>query len=153
MPTSIYTILETAANTLAFAETYHRTIATLTSRDDYLTDALEFLLAEKRRDDHVRKNKTYSRRENFVIRGFTTANNDNETYYDQLRAILRAMEIQQTNKIPCVMCQCLNNNRWIIVRLQLCRDRERIWTNQHKLKNNNYYTSTAEDFLLATLNP
>ena len=58
MQTSIYTILEIAANALAFAETYHRTIATLTSRDDCLTDALKFLLAEKRRDDHDLKNKT-----------------------------------------------------------------------------------------------
>ena len=94
MQTSIPTISETAANALALVETFQTTIATLTSRVDYLTDALEFLLEENRkRDDHVLKNETYSKRENLVFRGFTTVNNDNETCDDKVRTILRAMGI------------------------------------------------------------
>ena len=145
MQTSIPTISETAANALALVETFQTTIATLTSRVDYLTDALEFLLEENRkRDDHVLKNETYSRRENLVFRGFKTANNDNETCDDKVRTILRAMGIQQPNKIPFVRCHYLNDNKQIIVRFQLYSDRERIWTNRYKLKNTNYYI--AEDF-------
>ena len=141
----IQTSIETAANAMALVKTQQTTIDTLTSRVDYLTNALEFLLTENRkRDDHVLKNETYSRRDNLVFRGFTTANNDNESCVDKVGTILRAMGIQQPHKIPFIRCHYLNDNKQIIVRFQLYTDRERIWTNRYKLKNTNYYI--AEDF-------
>ena len=135
---------------MALVKTQQTTIDTLTSRVDYLTNALEFLLTENRRqDDHVLKNETYSRRDNLVFRGFTTANNDNETCVNKVGTILRAMGIQQPHKIPFIRCHYLNDNKQIIVRFQLYTDRERILTNRYKLKNTNYYI--AEDFSPAVI--
>ena len=130
---------------MALVKTQQTTIDTLTSRVDYLTNVLDFLLtANRRRDDHVLKNETYSRCDNLVFRGFTTANNDNESCVDKVGTILRAMDIQQPHKIPFIRCHYLNDNKQITVRFQLYTDRERIWTNRYKLKNTNYYI--AEDF-------
>ena len=132
---------------MALVETQPTTIDTLTSRVDYLTNALEFLITEnKRRDDHVLKNEAYCRRDNLVFRGFATANNDNDSCVDKVGIILRAMGIQQPHKIhvPFVRCLYLNDNKQIIVRFQRYTDKERVWTNRYKLKNINYYI--AEDF-------
>ena len=147
--TNIYENLQIATDTadkaLRLAEHQETVIANLSSKVDYLSEALEFLLNEnKKRDEHVLRNETYSRRDNLIFRGYTVARDDPETCEAKVRKIITVMGIPHPQKIPFVRCHYLNDQKQIIVRFQLYSDRERIWINRYKLKQTSFYV--AEDF-------
>ena len=96
----------------------------------------------RRRDEHILSNETYSRRDNLVFRGYVVNRDDTESPEVKVRNILRSMQI--TEMIPFIRCHYLNGNRQIIVRFQWYSDRERIWKNRYRLKGTNFYI--AEDF-------
>ena len=86
--TEIRTVTDTANEALSLAEANKSTIDLLTSKVDtemaskldHLADAVEFLLSENRkRDSHILRNESYSRRENLVFRGFHVARDDTES--------------------------------------------------------------------------
>ena len=113
--------------------------------DNYISDAVEFLLIENRkRDDHILRNESYSRRENLVFRGYTVAQDDPESSEDKVRNIIRAMGIPNEKNIRFQRCHYLDNKKQIIARFQHYTDRERVWLNRYKLKQTTYYI--AEDF-------
>ena len=117
----------------------------MSSKLDNLTDAVQFLLSENRkRDNHILRNETYSRRDNLVFRGFRVARNDPESCEDKVRKIIREMGIPSANNIRFVRCHYLNEQKQIIARFQWFSDRERVWSNRFKLKDKSYYV--AEDF-------
>ena len=119
------------------------TIDQLTSKVTYLSGALEFVLSDNRkRDEQILNNETYSRRDNLIFRGFVVGRNDRETPEMKVRSILSTMQI--TDNIPFVRCHYLYGNKQIIVRFQWYSDREKIWKNGYKLKGSNFYV--AEDY-------
>ena len=119
------------------------TIDQLTSKVTYLSEALEFVLSDNRkRDEQILNNETYSRRDNLIFRGFVVGRNDRETPEMKVRSILSTMQI--TDNIPFVRCHYLYGNKQIIVRFQWYSDREKIWKNRYKLKGSNFYV--AEDY-------
>ena len=113
--------------------------------DNYISDAVEFLLSEnKKRDEHILRNESYSRRENLVFRGYKIVRDDPESSKDKVRKIIKAMGIPNVQSIRFQRCHYLNNKKQIIVRSQQYADRERIWLNRYKLKQTTYYV--AKDF-------
>ena len=117
----------------------------MSSKLDNLTDAVQFLLSENRkRDNHILRNETYSLRDNLVFRGFRVVRNDPESCEDKVRKIIREMGIPSANNIRFVRCHYLNEQKQIIARFQWFSDRERVWSNRFKLKDKSYYV--AEDF-------
>ena len=116
------------------------TIDKLTSKVTYLSEALEFVLSDnRRRDEQILNNETYSRRDNLVFRGFVVGRNDGETPEIKVRNIFSTMQLR--DNIPFVRCHYLNGNRQIIVRFQWYSDREKIWKNRYKLKGSNFYVA------------
>ena len=80
--TAIQTFTETADAAYKLAQPNKAEVDSLSAKfdslsskvDNYISDAVEFLLIENRkRDDHILRNKSYSRRENLVFRGYTVA--------------------------------------------------------------------------------
>ena len=117
----------------------------MASKLHHLEDAVEFLLSENRkRESHILRNETYSRRENLVFRGFHVAIDDPESCEDKVRKIIKDMGIQNADSIRFMRCHYLNDKKQIIARFQLFSDRERVWRNRYKLKQTTYYV--AEDF-------
>ena len=136
---------ETANEALKLAEHQETVIAKLSSKVNYLSEALEFLLNEnKKRDEHLVRNETYSRRDNLIFRGYTVTNNDPEKCEEKVRNIIKVMGIPHSQNIPFVRCHYLNDQKQIIVRFQPFSDRERVWVNRYKLKQTSFYV--AEDF-------
>ena len=136
---------ETANEALKLAEHQETVIAKLSSKVNYLSEALEFLLNEnKKRDEHLVRNETYSRRDNLIFRGYTVSNNDPEKCEEKVMNIIKVMGIPHSQNIPFVRCHYLNDQKQIIVRFQQFSDRERVWVNRYKLKQTSFYV--AEDF-------
>ena len=136
---------ETANEALKLAEHQETVIAKLSSKVNYLSEALEFLLNEnKKRDEHLVRNEAYSRRDNLIFRGYTVTNNDPEKCEEKVRNIIKVMGIPHSQNIPFVRCHYLNDQKQIIVRFQQFSDRERVWVNRYKLKQTSFYV--AEDY-------
>ena len=115
----------------------------MTSKIKYLSEAMEFLLSDtKRQDENILNNESYSRRDNMVFSGYNVQPNDPETCEVKVRNILKIMGIK--DNIPFVRCHYINGQNQIIVRLQWYSDRDQIWKNRYKLKGTNIYI--AEDF-------
>ena len=75
--TTIQTVTETADAAYRLALSNKANVDLLTAKidalaskvDNYLSDAAEFLLSENRKhDDHIHRNESYSRRDNLVFR-------------------------------------------------------------------------------------
>ena len=136
---------ETANEALKLAEHQETVIAKLSSKVNYLSEALEFLLNEnKKRDEHLVRNEAYSRRDNLIFRGYTVTNNDPEKCEEKVRNIIKVMGIPHSQNIPFIRCHYLNDQKQIIVRFQQFSDRERVWANRYKLKQTSFYV--AEDY-------
>ena len=115
----------------------------VTSKINHLSEAIEFLMSDtKRQDDNILNNESYSRRDNILFRGFTVTPDDQETCETKVRNILEIMDIK--DDIPFVRCHYMNGQKQIIVRLQWYSDRVRIWKNRYKLKGTNIFIT--EDF-------
>ena len=115
----------------------------VTSKIKHLSEAVEFLMDDtKRQDENILNNESYSRRDNILFRGFTVNPEDQETCETKVRNILKSMDIH--DDIPFVRCHYMNGQKQIIVRLQWHSDRVRIWRNRYKLKGTNIFI--AEDF-------
>ena len=151
--TTLQTVTETADAAYKLAQSNKAEVDSLSAKFDslaskvnnYISDAVEFLLIEnKKRDDHILRNESYSRRENLVFRGYTAANDDPESSEDKVRNIIRAMGIPNEKNIRFQRCHYLNDKKQIIARFQHYTDRERVWLNRYKLKQTTYYI--AEDF-------
>ena len=151
--TAIQTVTETADAAYKLAQSNKAEVDSLSAKldslsskvDNYISDAVEFLLIENRkRDDHILRNESYSRRENLVFRGYTVAQDDPESSEDKVRNIIRAMGIPNEKNIRFQRCHYLDNKKQIIARFQHYTDRERVWLNRYKLKQTTYYI--AEDF-------
>ena len=151
--TTLQTVTETADAAYKLAQSNKAEVDSLSAKFDslaskvnnYISDAVEFLLIENRkRDDHILRNESYSRRENLVFRGYTVANDDPESSEDKVRNIIRAMGIPNEKNIRFQRCHYLNDKKQIIARFQHYTDRERVWLNRYKLKQTTYYI--AEDF-------
>ena len=151
--TTIQTVTETADAAYTLAQSNKTNVDSLSDKidvlaskvDNYLSDAVEFLLSENRkRDDHILRNESYSRRDNLVFRGYNVAKDDPESSADKVRNILRAMGIPNVQHIQFQRCHYLNDKKQIIARFQHYTDRERVWLNRYKLKNTTFYI--AEDF-------
>ena len=151
--TTLRTVTETADAAYKLAQSNKAEVDSLSAKFDslaskvnnYISDAVEFLLIENRkRDDHILRNESYSRRENLVFRGYTVANDDPESSEDKVRNIIRAMGIPNEKNIRFQRCHYLNDKKQIIARFQHYTDRERVWLNRYKLKQTTYYI--AEDF-------
>ena len=85
--------------------------------DNYFSDAVEFLLSEnKKRDEHILRNESYSRRENIVFRGYKVTRDDPESSEDKVRKIIKAMGIPNVQSIRFQRCHYLNDKKQIIVR-------------------------------------
>ena len=78
--TTLQTVTETADAAYKLAQSNKAEVDSLSAKFDslaskvnnYISDAVEFLLIEnKKRDDHILRNESYSRRENLVFRGYT----------------------------------------------------------------------------------
>ena len=135
----------TTNEALKLAEHQETVIAKLSSKVNYLSEALEFLLNEnKKRDEHLVRNETYSRRDNLIFRGYTVTNNDPEKCEEKVRNIIKVMGIPHSQNIPFVRCHYMNDQKQMIVRFQQFSDRERVWVNRYKLKQTSFYV--AEDF-------
>ena len=88
--TNIYENLQIATDTadkaLKLAEQQETVIAKLSSKVDYLSEALKLLLNKNKKfDEHVLRNETYSRRDNLIFRGYTVARVDPETCEAKVR--------------------------------------------------------------------
>ena len=151
--TAIQIVTETADAAYKLAQSNKAEVDSLSAKfdslsskvDNYISDAVEFLLIENRkRDDHILRNESYSRRENLVFRGYTVAQDDPESSEDKVRNIIRAMGIPNEKNIRFQRCHYLDNKKQIIARFQHYTDRERVWLNRYKLKQTTYYI--AEDF-------
>ena len=151
--TAIQTVTETADAAYKLAQSNKAEVDSLSAKfdslsskvDNYISDAVEFLLIENRkRDDHILRNESYSRRENLVFRGYTVAQDDPESSEDKVGNIIRAMGIPNEKNIRFQRCHYLDNKKQIIARFQHYTDRERVWLNRYKLKQTTYYI--AEDF-------
>ena len=151
--TTIQTVTETADAAYTLAQSNKTNVDSLSDKidvlaskvDNYLSGAVEFLLSENRkRDDHILRNESYSRRDNLVFRGYNVAKDDPESSADKVRNILRAMGIPNVQHIQFQRCHYLNDKKQIIARFQHYTDRERVWLNRYKLKNTTFYI--AEDF-------
>ena len=137
--------MDTANNALRKAEDNQSTIESLTSKVEHLSDAVEFLLSEnKKQKDNLIRNEVYTRRENLIFRGFNVSKNDSESCEHKVRMILRTMGIPNFDNIPFTRCHYLREQKQIIVRFQWYPDRERVWMNKYKLKRTKFYVS--EDF-------
>ena len=141
--TTIQTVTETADAAYTLAQSNKTNVDSLSDKidvlaskvDNYLSDAVEFLLSENRkRDDHILRNESYSRRENLVFRGYNVAKDDPESSADKVRNILRVMGIPNVQHIQFQRCHYLNDKKLIIARFQHYTDRERVWLNRYKLK-------------------
>ena len=149
---SIQATTDLADRALSLAESNKASIDSLETRlehaeskIDHLSEAVEFLLAEnKKRDNHILQNETYSRRENLLFRGFKTTRNDAESCEDKVRHIMSVMGVNNVLNIKFVRCHYLSDNKQIIARFQSYADREVVWGNRYKLKNTNFFI--AEDF-------
>ena len=70
------------------AEHQETVISNISSKVDYLSEALESILSEnKNREEHVLRNETYSRRDNLIFRGYTVARDDPETCESEVRNV------------------------------------------------------------------
>ena len=118
----------TADKALKLAEHQETVIANLSSKVQYLTEALEYLLNEnKERDGHVLRNETYSRRDNLIFQGFTVSTDDHEKCEDKVRTILGVMGIPNPQNIKFIRCHYLNDQKQTIDGLlQLFSDCERV---------------------------
>ena len=142
---SIKTATDLAGKALTLAESRQATVDSLElmvdqheSKINHLSEAVEFLLAEnKKRDNHILQNESYSRRENLLFRGYTTRSNDTESCEDKVRHIMTVMGIQNVQNIKIVRCHYLNEQKQIIARFQSYTDRELVWASRYKLKNTN----------------
>ena len=86
---NLHIATETANEALKLAEHQETVIAKLSSKVNYLSEALEFLLNEnKKRDEHLVRNEAYSRRDNLIFRGYTVTNNDPEKCEEKVRNII-----------------------------------------------------------------
>ena len=145
LTTSLHTSIDISNTAHNLAQENKNTIDSLTSKVQHLSEAVEFLLTEnKKQKDHIIKNETYSRRDNLIFRGFTISQENTNGCDKIIRDIIRSMGIPNADQIPFVRCHYLREQKQIIVRFQWFADRERVWTNRYKLKNTNFYVS--EDF-------
>ena len=151
--TSLETVTKTADAAYELAQSNKSDVDSLSAKfdllaskvDNYISDAVEFLLSEnKKRDEHILRNESYSRRENLVFRGYKVTRDDPESSEDKVRKIIKAMGIPNEQSIRFQRCHYLNDKKQIIVRFQQYADRDRIWLNRYKLKQTTYYV--AEDF-------
>ena len=73
---NLQTSMHTANNALRKAEDNQSTIESLTSKVEHLSDAVEFLLSEnKKQKDNLIRNEVYTRRQNLIFRGSDSQNN------------------------------------------------------------------------------
>ena len=62
--------------------TFKSNFDSMTSKIKYLSEAMEFLLADtKRQDENILNNESYSRRDNMVFSGYNVQPNDPETFF------------------------------------------------------------------------
>ena len=115
------------------------------SKVEHLSDAVEFLLSENKKQKYnLIRNEVYTRRANLIFRGFNVTRNDSESCEHKVRMILRTMGIPNFDDIHFTRCHYLREQNQIMVRFQWYLYRERVWMNKYKLKRTKFYVS--EDF-------
>jgi len=145
LTSSLQNSADTATTAQLLAQENKGTIESLTSKLDHLSDAVQFLMAEnKKQKEHIIKNELHSRRENLIFRGFSPNPEDTESCEVKVRTIFRAMGIPNLERIQFARCHYLREKKQIIVRFQWSADREVIWMNRYKLRNTQFYVT--EDF-------
>ena len=100
--------MDTANNALRKAEDNQSTTESLTSKVEHLSDAVEFLLSEIRKQKYnLFRSEVYTRCENLMFRGFNVTRNDSESCEHKVRMILRTMDIPNFDNIPFPRCHYL----------------------------------------------
>ena len=128
---SIQATTDLADRALSFAESNKSTINSLKprlehaeSKIDHLSEAVEFLLAaNKKRDNHILQNETYSRREHLLFRGYTTTINNTESCEDKVTHIMSLMAVNNVLNIKFVSCHYLSDNKQMNKVPILCRQK------------------------------